>query len=108
MFRVPVANVTIGSVGSTEFDHEPQLKYLSAGFEYGDELVLEAVPGDPVAVDLGALRRLRPGVAGVAVDLLTVLLMNDEASLFKELLVLPCNLLLIWDTEVTITRFKRI
>ena len=95
MFRVPVANVAVGPVGSTELDHEPQLEDISTGSEHGNELILEAVPGDPVAVDLGALRRLRPGVAGVAVDLLTVLLMNDEASLFKELLILPCNFLLV-------------
>ena len=95
MFRVPVANVTVGSVGSAEFDHEPQLEDLSAGGEHGDELVLEAVPGDPVAVDFCALGRLGPGVVRVAVDLLSMLLMDDEASLFKKLLVLPCYLLLV-------------
>ena len=97
ILRVPVANVAVRPVSSTELDHQPQLEDPPAGGEHGDELVLEAVPGDPVAVDLGALGRLGPGVVGVAVDLLPVLLMDDEASLFKELLVLPCNLLLIWD-----------
>ena len=93
--RDPVANVTVRPVGSTELDHQPQLEDSPAGGEHGDELVLKAVPGDPVAVDLGALGRMRPGVVGVTVDFLPVLLMNDEAGLFKELLVLPCNLLLI-------------
>ena len=95
LLRVPVADVAVGSVGSTELDHQPQLEDLSAGGEYGHQLVLEAVPGDSVAVDLGALGGLGSGVVRVAVDLLTVLLVDDEASLFKELLVVLRNLLLI-------------
>ena len=96
ILRVPVANVAVRPVGSTELNHQPQLEDPPAGGEHGDELVLEAVPGDPVAVDLSALGRMGPGVVGVAEDLLAVLLMDDEASLFKELLVFLGNLLLIW------------
>ena len=95
ILRVPVANVTVRPVGSTELDHQPQLEDPPAGGEHGDELVLEAVPRDPVAVDLGALGGRGPGEVGVAVYFLAVLLVNDEASLFKKLLVLLRNLLLI-------------
>ena len=54
ILRVPVANVAVRPVSSTELDHQPQLEDPPAGGEHGDELVLEVVPGDPV--DLGALQ----------------------------------------------------
>ncbi len=53
--RVPlraVAHVAVGPVGAGELDHQPELVDAADGGEHGDELVLEAVPGDPVAVDL--------------------------------------------------------
>ncbi len=92
---VPVAYVAVGPVGSAELYHQPQFEDLSTGGKHGHQLVLEAVPGDSVAVDLGALGGLGSGVVRVAVDLLAVLLVDDEASLFKELLVVLRNLLLI-------------
>ena len=95
LLRIPVADVAVGSVGSAELYHQPQLEDFPAGGEHGDQLVLEAVPRDPVAVDLGALGGRGPGEVGVAVYFLAVLLVNDKASLFKKLLVLLRNLLLI-------------
>ena len=95
LLRIPVADVAVGSVGSAELYHQPQLEDFPAGREHGDQLVLEAVPRDPVAVDLGALGGRGPGEVGIAVYFLAVLLVNDEASLFKKLLVLLRNLLLI-------------
>ena len=55
LLRLPVADVAVGSVGSAELYHQPQLEDFPAGGEHGDQLVLEAVPRDPVALDLGAL-----------------------------------------------------
>ena len=52
---VPVADVTVGPVDSAELNHQPKLKNPPAGGEYGDELVLEAISWDPVAVHLSAL-----------------------------------------------------
>ena len=51
---VPVADVTVGPVGSAELCHQPQLVDPLAGGD-SDELVLETVPGNPVVVHLSAL-----------------------------------------------------
>ena len=51
---VPVADVTVGPVGSAELNHQPKLKDPPADGD-SDQLVLEAVSGDPVAVHLSAL-----------------------------------------------------
>ena len=93
----PVADVTEGPVDSAELNHQPKLKNPPAGGEYGDELVLEAISWDPVAVHLSALGRLRPGVVRIAVDPLAVPLVNFETSLtslVREHFIFPDILLL--------------
>ena len=55
--RVPllaVAHVAVGPVRPGELDHQRELVDAADGGKHGDELVLEVVPRDPVAVDLGA------------------------------------------------------
>jgi len=47
------------SQSSFRLDHQPQLVNSPHGGEDRDQLVLEAVPGDPVAVNLSPLVRLR-------------------------------------------------
>ena len=77
-----VAHVAVGPVRPGELDHQRELVDAADGGKHGDELVLEVVPRDPVAVDLSAAagRRTRSARHRPAEDALALLLQDLVAG----------------------------